>query len=58
LNPVKVVVSGNVSTTKINPYTWKKLLSIVGPSGGTVYWRVIGKLGGSMFLRFSEFDFA
>jgi hypothetical protein len=26
----------------INSYTWKKVLSIPGASGGTVHWRVVG----------------
>ena len=39
--PVRVKLS--TIGTQVNANTWKKVLMISGPTGGTVYWRVIGK---------------
>ena len=39
--PVKIKVPGTPAYT-MNPTQWKKVLSIPGAEGGTVYWRVIG----------------
>jgi PKD repeat protein len=40
--PVKVRVSGTVTQMVMALNTWKRVLSVSGMSGGTVYWKVVG----------------
>ena len=39
--PVKIEASGTTGYT-LSSFQWKKVLSIPGPGGGTIYWRVVG----------------
>jgi subtilisin family serine protease len=38
--PFKIKASG--MAYMMSTYQWKRILSIPGPSGGTIYWRVVG----------------
>lgn len=40
--PVKTTVSGTVTQVVMALNTWKRVLSVSGMSGGTVYWKVVG----------------
>jgi hypothetical protein len=40
--PVKAKVKGQNTQATLASGTWKKIVLLAGPSGGTVYWRVVG----------------
>jgi subtilisin family serine protease len=39
--PVRIRASGTPIYT-LNPFQWKRVLSVLGSEGGTIYWRVVG----------------
>ena len=40
--PVKAKVKGQNTQVTLASGSWKKIVLLAGPSGGTVYWRVVG----------------
>lgn len=41
--PLKVNVSGGTNGKLMEPYFWRQVLLVIKESGGTIYWRVIGR---------------